>query len=414
MQKVLRWMLTALAVAAVPSLASAQVVPEMLPYQGFLADQNAQPIDGSVNLTFSIYESSDAADAVWQETLQNVPVEAGYFAVDLGRIAPLVAAVVEGRTRYIGISVNGDAEATPRQVIGSVPYALLAGDAALLGGQPAAVFITVDRLNQEFNNRNYVNEARVAQLIAEAVLGGGEGGLDAAAVNALIDARGYLDEVEINALINALIDARGYTDEAAVNALIDARNYVNADGVNALIDARNYLNRADIEALIDARVAVQINNLRQELVAQIAAAGPYILGRSAQTSSGRMSFGGVNGLMAANNMCTATYADEATAHLCTFGEVQRALAGSHFNAANNFNGVTTWTVGEVALGSFNGSRRNSCFNLMYNSGDAATGSQLTVRLNDTSDGGGGGLQGHTFDLLQNRACANELPVLCCR
>ncbi len=415
MRTLLRGLLvTALALCALPLSAQAQPVPEMLPYNGFLADSNGQPVDGTVNLTVRIYETSDSPNPVWQETLQNLPVDAGSFRLDLGLIVPLVQDVQAGRTRYLGLSVNGDAEATPRQRIGAVPYALMAMNSAMLGGAPAELYVTVDRLNQELAGRGYVTEARVRELIAELGGGGGEGGLDAAAVNALIDARGYLTEVQIN----ALIDGRGYLTEADVNALIDAREYLDADGVNALIDARGYVNQAQVEALVDARVAVAIDALRVELrneIQQAAAAGtPYILGRSAQTSNGRFTFGGVNGIRAANAMCRATFADEATAHLCSYDEVGRALAADSYNADNNFSGQATWSASPVVAGNFNGTYRNTCQNFMYNSADAGTGVQLTARLNQQSDGNGGGVVGHTFEVLAGRACANNLPVLCCR
>ncbi|MCA9546855.1 MAG: hypothetical protein KC613_20760, partial [Myxococcales bacterium] len=181
-----RWgQLAVICAALAAGTAQAQNIPQMLPYNGFLADSNGQPVDGTINLTVRIYETSDAPNAIWQEALQNVPVDTGYFRVDLGRIAPLAADVAAGRTRYLGLSVNGDAEAQPRQAIGSVPYALMAGDSALLGGQPPQAFVSVDRLQAELDGRGFVTRQEVERLV-------GEGGLDEAAVNALIDARGYL------------------------------------------------------------------------------------------------------------------------------------------------------------------------------------------------------------------------------
>ena len=134
MRSVLRLLVAALALAIAPLSVQAQAVPEMLPYNGFLADTNGVPVDGGISLTVRVYETSDAPNPIWQETLQNVPVDAGYFRVDLGLIVPLVQDVQNGRTRYLGLSVNGDAEATPRQRIGAVPYALMAMDSAMLGG----------------------------------------------------------------------------------------------------------------------------------------------------------------------------------------------------------------------------------------------------------------------------------------
>ena len=448
---------SAACVCAAPAVAQ---IPEVLPYQGWLGQSDGNPYDGSATLLFRVYDTAEAPNPVWQEEIRDVPVEEGKFGVQLGRTNPILNYVNDGRTRYLGISVNGEPEATPRQPIGSVPFALYSRNAAYLGGQRADTFVTVQALDQ----RQYVNEARVNQLIQQAggggagvdeerVLelirenGGGGGGLDEAAVNALIDARGYVREARVVELINdaligagnglgadqvnALIDARGYLDEdaieALVNALIDARGYVNADRVNALIDARGYLNQAAIEALIDARVGAAVANIqndiaqiRQDVQALQGGAGggtfaAYILGRSAQTSAGRFAFGGQNGLQAADNMCQATFANEPTAHLCTFSEVARAVAAQSWGNNPNFDGVATWTVGPVTQGAaFGTSLSNTCQNFLYNSADAARGSSLTVRLNYQSNGNGGGVRGDVFSVAQDVNCGTSLPVLCCR
>jgi hypothetical protein len=48
--------------------------------------------------------------------------------VDLGLAAPIPTAVFDGSARFVGLAVGTDPEMTPRQVLGSVPYAYLAGD----------------------------------------------------------------------------------------------------------------------------------------------------------------------------------------------------------------------------------------------------------------------------------------------
>lgn len=489
-------LVVALALCAAPLGAAAQGLPQIMPYQGFISTEGGAPVQDPVTLTFRIYEARDAVAPVWQETLQDVPVGDGWFYVYLGMLSPVMNYVTDGRTRYLGISVNGEAEAEPRQRIGSVPYAMYAGDAETLGGESPDVFVTVEELNQELVNRQfvtqvnieevverivqqevierqglsledlerildergylteeeinalidargYLTEVEIQALIDAAVVAGG-GGLDADAVNALIDARSYVTEEQVTQLINqriinleggldaaavnALIDARNYLSEDAINALIDARNYVDEADVNALIDARNYVSRDEIEQLIDARVQQvvqqelqnvqnQIQQLQQQIQNIQAGGGgaPYILGRSAQSSTGRFTFNGSNGLAAANAMCQATFADEPTAHLCGFDEVQRALATSSYNQNNNFSNVVTWTVAPaLSAGQFAGSLANTCQNLMYNSGDVARGTTLRAILNYQSNGGGGGLTGHAFVVQREVGCGGNFPVLCCR
>ena len=482
------------------STANAQLgVPDVMPYQGQLLQADGSAYSGAVNLSVRLYERSDAQVPIWTEELQAVEVDDGRFYVYLGMTNPIVANVNDGRTRYLGISVNGEPEATPRQTVGSVPFAIYARNAAYLGGQPADVFVTLneldarsyvdeqrvieligengggegglneaavnvlidarnyydgDAVNEAIDARNYPSEERVIELINENAINN-EGGLNADQVNALIDARNYLNEAGIRALIesynylnaagvdalidarnyvnadgvNALIDARNYVNADGVNALIDARNYLSADGVNALIDARNYLDEAAIIALIDARIAANQVNVDAQIAnlqAQIDALGNnnngggggagYILGRSAQTSNGRFTFGGVNGTAAADAMCKATFANEATAHLCTITEVEQSLSTGNYNRNGNIDDTTTWTIGNIIRGDgfANSSKANNCYNFMYNSGDVARGQRVTIDLNEQSPGNGGGVTGRTFNVQRDIGCGTNLPVMCCR
>ncbi|MEZ4464267.1 MAG: hypothetical protein R3F43_07060 [bacterium] len=152
---------SAACVCAAPAVAQ---VPEVLPYQGWLGRSDGNPYDGNATLLFRVYDTAEAQNPVWQEELRDVPVEEGKFGVQLGRTNPILNYVNDGRTRYLGISVNGEPEATPRQPIGSVPFALYSRNAGYLGGQRADTFVTVQALDQ----RQYVNEARVNQLIQQA------------------------------------------------------------------------------------------------------------------------------------------------------------------------------------------------------------------------------------------------------
>lgn len=559
----MRRVLKSLAVAgalALPFAAGAQAPPPaQVPYVGFLADAAGTAVDGTVSITVRIYDSENAVTAAWQEVLPSVTVTAGYFSIDLGRVAPLGADVTAGRTRYLGIQVGNDPEMLPRQAIGSVPYALVAGDTLRLGGRPAADFldrggvqavvdagggldeaalaawlvdngyVTAEQVNALIDARGYLNRDAILALIqglgylngpAVDALIDARSYLNASAVDALIDARSYLDSEAVTVLIseqgglteeeiNALIDARNYLSEAdittlvsnlgaldaaAVNALIDARSYLDAAGVNALIAAQGYLTQAQIAALIagaghlDAAgvrailvadgyvtsaalaqalgaaqaqltlVSNRVTALEQTVTAQgatIATQGatittqgatitsqgvaitalqaaltalttrvdglagadtlPFLLGRSAQSSNGRFTFGGANGIEAANNMCKVSFPNEPRAHLCTSSDLQVAMGLNRYTANANFDTVRTWTVTDNARGStYVNSYRNTCQSLMYNSGDAGRGTSVLLRLNAQSDGNGGGVSGNHIEYSLDIACGSNLPVLCCR
>ncbi|MFO0759220.1 MAG: hypothetical protein U0359_22200 [Byssovorax sp.] len=115
------------AVLAVPCLASA-AVPHGLTEQGRLFDAAGSPLDGTVTLTFTLYDAASGGNALWTEA-QIVTLDEGYFSAELGALVPIPTGVWTGAERYVGIKVGNDPEMSPRQSTRSVPYALVAGDA---------------------------------------------------------------------------------------------------------------------------------------------------------------------------------------------------------------------------------------------------------------------------------------------
>lgn len=111
--------------------ATAQV-PQMMNYQGVLADSSGNRLDGNYNMTFSVYDTSDGGNPLWVETQYEVWVEQGVFNVLLS-IPDSVWYLGEDELvprRYLGVSISSEPEMVPRREIGSVPYAYRAGGAA--------------------------------------------------------------------------------------------------------------------------------------------------------------------------------------------------------------------------------------------------------------------------------------------
>lgn len=102
-------------------------IPTLINYQGYLTDSGGNPINGIVDITFTIYDAATDGSAVWIE-VHPVTVNDGLFSVLLGSLAPIDVSLFTG-TRYLGISVEGEPEMTPRQQIVSVAYALRADEA---------------------------------------------------------------------------------------------------------------------------------------------------------------------------------------------------------------------------------------------------------------------------------------------
>jgi hypothetical protein len=104
-------------------------------FQGRLNDTNG-PLNTNAAMIVRIYAVSSGGAALWQETQSSVPVTNGLFSVALGQSVPVDASILNGNARWLGISVNGNAELTPRIQITAAPYAITAGN--LTGVVPAS------------------------------------------------------------------------------------------------------------------------------------------------------------------------------------------------------------------------------------------------------------------------------------
>jgi hypothetical protein len=130
----IRTLLAAVAIAAGtvalgPSTALAALgVPGTITHQGRLYDAGGKPVNGTVQVVFSIYDDPAATTPVWTETDQ-VTFDEGYFSVSLGETTAFTAGTFNGSVRYFGVQVGADPEMTPRVPVQSVPYAMVSGDA---------------------------------------------------------------------------------------------------------------------------------------------------------------------------------------------------------------------------------------------------------------------------------------------
>lgn len=105
---------------------SAQNVPSLINYQGFITDKDGKALDGDdFKITFSLYDRLEGGDPLWQETHDPVTVENGMLNILLGSVDSTFNKDVLGGKRYLGIKVGGDdSELSPRMQLASVPYSL--------------------------------------------------------------------------------------------------------------------------------------------------------------------------------------------------------------------------------------------------------------------------------------------------
>ena len=137
--------LTAPSIAILTALPFAAIAdaPAFVPMQGYLTDAAGAPVDAEVSFGIALYTSAVGGSAVFTET-QTVLVERGAYHLDVGASQPLDLSLFRDNVElYVGISIDGDAQMSPRLVIGSTPYAGFAqhaDDSATVGGRPPADF----------------------------------------------------------------------------------------------------------------------------------------------------------------------------------------------------------------------------------------------------------------------------------
>lgn len=111
--------------------------PATVPYQGYLADDAGAPVSGTVDLFFKLYATPAGGAATWEEDIGGVVVEDGLFSVELA----LSPGDLLQDDLWLGVAVDDEAmEMTPRQRVGAVPWAYVAGDARSVDGIPASQF----------------------------------------------------------------------------------------------------------------------------------------------------------------------------------------------------------------------------------------------------------------------------------
>jgi hypothetical protein len=103
-------------------------VPLRISYQGYLTTATGQQVNSPTTLTLRLYAASTGGAPVWQETHENVPVANGVFTVMLGSLNPLSVTIFD-TARYLSVQAGSDAEMTPRQALGSAPFAIQAQQA---------------------------------------------------------------------------------------------------------------------------------------------------------------------------------------------------------------------------------------------------------------------------------------------
>jgi hypothetical protein len=117
-----RFFFAAIALALLFAGEAVADMPQLLSYQGVLADASGTAVsDGTYSITFRLYTAPSGGSPVWEENNPSVQVAKGIFNATLGTTVGLSGLPFDA-TYYVGISVAGEAELTPRQLLTAVPY----------------------------------------------------------------------------------------------------------------------------------------------------------------------------------------------------------------------------------------------------------------------------------------------------
>ena len=113
-------------------------VPLYLSHQGHILQNDMTPVTGSSNVIFKLYENAEGGAQIWSQT-GAVTFDNGYYQVVLGPGTPsLSAEIFDGSQLYLGVTLEGQNEFSPRHKILSVPYSVRAGVSDSVHGEVRA------------------------------------------------------------------------------------------------------------------------------------------------------------------------------------------------------------------------------------------------------------------------------------
>ena len=126
------------------------VVPTLVSFSGVLTGSNGKPLTTVTGVTFSLYAEQEGGAPLWLETQNVQPDKNGNYTVQLGATTSQglpSSLFVSGQARWLEVQAQGQ-DPQARIMLLSVPYALKAGDAQTLGGQPASSFMLAPATGQ--------------------------------------------------------------------------------------------------------------------------------------------------------------------------------------------------------------------------------------------------------------------------
>jgi len=120
-------------------------VPQVIDYQGRLADSDGNYLNEVVPVDFLIYDMETAGSVLWTET-QDVSCINGIFHVLLGSMVSFPGDLFDGAGRWLELVVSGET-LSPRTQLASVPYSIKAETAYTLQNMGSGSGLDADLLD---------------------------------------------------------------------------------------------------------------------------------------------------------------------------------------------------------------------------------------------------------------------------
>lgn len=180
-----------------PALA---VVPATLNYQAYLTDDNDVPIDGTADVTVSIYNVEVGGVPLWSETRPGTTVSNGIISVELGSIVPFPPGLFE-MPLWLGVTVDADPEMTPRRPISSTGFAFKASDSDTLEGISAASLDQSAHVVDTSNPHNVTTTQIGAVSSADLTAHAGDSSAHHTKTSTFPEMSGQIDDTQIPALV---------------------------------------------------------------------------------------------------------------------------------------------------------------------------------------------------------------------
>ena len=123
-------------------------IPRTISYQGVLANADGTLIkDGNHSLKLTLYPTATGVTTLYTEE-QIVPVVRGIFNVIIGTVTTLPFTLTFDHAYFLGVSVDGGSELSPRTALTAAPYALYAEHAGTADAVSASTKGVVTSVNE--------------------------------------------------------------------------------------------------------------------------------------------------------------------------------------------------------------------------------------------------------------------------